>query len=107
MSPRRSRACAVSRSTPSRAPPPTTSSDCSASMPRSTDIRLAPLVLVSLFLALCLSPRVGAQGAYDYLVFAVNNDRADQLRGLLARGMDPNSVHPAGDPLLLIAARNA
>jgi len=47
-----------------------------------------------------------AQKAYDDLILAVVNDRVGELKALLARGADPNSVDPGGDPLLVIAARN-
>ena len=46
-----------------------------------------------------------AQQLYDDVIAAVNNDRAAELRGLLARGVDPNSVDPNGNPLLYTAAR--
>ena len=46
-----------------------------------------------------------AQRVYDDVIAAVNNDRAAELRGLLARGVDPNSVDPSGNPLLYTAAR--
>ena len=46
-----------------------------------------------------------AQDALDDFMIAVANDRAPQVRALLQRGIDPNSVDAAGDPALLIAAR--
>jgi ankyrin repeat protein len=46
-----------------------------------------------------------AQQLYDDVIAAVNNDRAVELRGLLARGVDPNIVDPSGNPLLYTAAR--
>jgi ankyrin repeat protein len=46
-----------------------------------------------------------AQQVYDDVIAAVNNDRAAELRGLLARGVDPDSVDPGGNPLLYTAAR--
>lgn len=42
---------------------------------------------------------------YDDFVFAVANDRVDEVKSLLARGMDPNTVDPNTDPVLLVAAR--
>jgi len=57
-------------------------------------------------LVLALAPiALSAQQIYEDLIVAVANDRADDVKRLLARGMDPNSVDPNGDPLLLIAAR--
>jgi ankyrin repeat protein len=47
-----------------------------------------------------------AQQVYEDLIVAVANDRADEVKRLVARGMDPNSVDPNGDPLLFTAARN-
>ena len=58
-------------------------------------------------LAMCmLSFALCAQGLLDDLTVAVANDRADDVKRLLARGMDPNSVDASGDTLLGIAARN-
>lgn len=60
-------------------------------------------------LLLALSLAVAASGAIagpaEDLVFAANNDRAAQARELLAKGVDPNTVDPNGDPVLVIAAR--
>lgn len=36
---------------------------------------------------------------------AVRNDRDDQVRAMLARGMDPETVGPDGNPVLVTAAR--
>lgn len=47
-----------------------------------------------------------AQQAYEDLILAVVNDRAAEVRQFLARGADPNSVDPSGEPLIVIAARN-
>ncbi|HYT96804.1 MAG TPA: ankyrin repeat domain-containing protein [Casimicrobiaceae bacterium] len=47
-----------------------------------------------------------AQQVYDDLIVAVANDRADEVKRLIARGMDASSVDPSGDPLLFTAARN-
>jgi ankyrin repeat protein len=46
-----------------------------------------------------------AQGLYDAFVQAVVTDRSDEVRALLARGIDPNTVDPNGEPVLLVAAR--
>jgi len=65
--------------------------------------RAAALVVSALVVAVAWP--AAAQPLYDDLVFAVTNDRAEQARGLLARGLDPDSVDPNGDPMLVIAAR--
>ncbi len=46
-----------------------------------------------------------AQKLYEDFVIAVTNDRASEVRSLLQRGMDPDTVDANGDPVLLIAAR--
>jgi len=56
--------------------------------------------------ALAIVPSVGAESLLDELATDVANDRADSVRRLLARGMDPNSVDANGEPMLCIAARN-
>ena len=58
---------------------------------------------LALFALGCASAR--AQALYDTFVQAVVADRSDEVKRLLARGMDPNTVDPAGDPVLLVAAR--
>ena len=50
-------------------------------------------------------PAANADQSYDTFVQAVAIDRSDQVRALLARGMDPNTLDPNGDPVLLVAAR--
>jgi ankyrin repeat protein len=50
--------------------------------------------------------RATAAELLDDLMQAVLNDRADEVKHLLARGMDPNSVNANGEPMLCIAARN-
>jgi uncharacterized protein len=47
-----------------------------------------------------------AQQVYEDLIVAVANDRADEVKRLVARGMDANSVDPNGEPLLYTAARS-
>src|SRR5207247_8136565 len=67
--------------------------------------RIGPYALfVSALLAFSpTAPR--AQALYDTFVEAVAADRSDEVRALLARGIDPNTVDPRGDPVLLVAAR--
>lgn len=45
-------------------------------------------------------------GAYDDLIAAVYRDDTDTVIDLINRGMDVNSVDPAGNTLLHVAARN-
>jgi uncharacterized protein len=65
--------------------------------------RVAALVVIALVGAIAWP--VAAQPLYDDLIFAATNDRAEQARSLLARGLDPDTVDPNGDPVLVIAAR--
>jgi ankyrin repeat protein len=57
-------------------------------------------------IALAAALPVHAQQVLDELIAAVTNDRAADVRRLLARGVDPDSVDPNGDPMLVLAARN-
>lgn len=41
----------------------------------------------------------------DEFALAAQNDRDDEVRAMLARGMDPDTVGPDGNPVLLTAAR--
>ena len=63
-------------------------------------------LFVTAILALLVTLPAQAQQALDDLIVAVTNDRVADVRSLLARGMDPNSVDPNGDPLLVLAVRN-
>ncbi|MEP6943855.1 MAG: ankyrin repeat domain-containing protein, partial [Betaproteobacteria bacterium] len=45
------------------------------------------------------------QALYDRFVQSVATDRSDDVAALLARGMDPNTVDPNGEPMLVVAAR--
>ena len=49
---------------------------------------------------------VRAQQLLDDLFIAAANDRADQVKAILARGVDPNSVDKNGDPVIVVAARS-
>ena len=67
---------------------------------------LSALVAGAAALAAAALPRpAAAQQAYEDFVFAVANDRVDQVKGLLARGIDPGTVDRNGDPALVVAAR--
>ena len=68
------------------------------------NIRL-PFHLI-LALVLGLGSAGARAGAYDDLIAAVYRDDTNAVMGLVARGMDVNSVDPAGNTLLHIAARN-
>jgi len=75
-------------------------------------MRIETLRFVACALCLLVSQLVLAaapqapQGLYDRFVQAVVADRTGEVREMLARGMDPNTVDPNGDPMLLIAARS-
>jgi len=45
------------------------------------------------------------QGLYERFVESVAIDRSDDVAALLARGMDPNTVDPNGEPMLVVASR--
>ncbi len=45
------------------------------------------------------------QSLYDRFVESVAVDRSDEVAAMLARGMDPNTVDPNGEPMLVVAAR--
>ena len=53
---------------------------------------------------LAVAPALHAALLDDFLA-AVANDRSDDVRAMLARGVDPNVVDANGDPALAIAAR--
>ena len=69
----------------------------------STDRRGALCVLFLVAAMACVP--AFAQRLYDDMTFAVANDRAGDVKALLARGVDPDIVDPNGDPLLYVAAR--
>ena len=70
------------------------------------DVRGSVAALAACALLLVLPLSADAQRVYEDVIAAVNNDRAAELATLLARGVDPNTVDPGGDPLLFIAARS-
>jgi uncharacterized protein len=67
--------------------------------------RLLVGVVIGAAIALA-SPPLRAQEIYEDFVIAVANDRVTEVRALLERGMDPDTVDPNGDPVLLLAARS-
>src|SRR5258708_30276952 len=60
--------------------------------------------LFALMLALAPSG-LRAQALYDAFIRAVTTDDVGQVRAMLARGVDPNTVDPNGEPVLVVAAR--
>jgi uncharacterized protein len=61
-------------------------------------------LILSAALAGCVA--IAHAGAYDDLIAAVYRDDTETVMGLVNRGMDVNSVDPAGNTLLHVAARN-
>jgi ankyrin repeat protein len=70
----------------------------------TTDRTRRRILLATVLVA--ASPALHAQTLLDDFVRAVADDRAEEVRRLLARGMDPDSVDARGDTMLCIAARN-
>jgi ankyrin repeat protein len=68
-------------------------------------MRIRALLGITL-IALATALPVQAQQVLDDLIVAVTNDRPAEVRRLLARGVDPDSVDRNGDPMLVLAARN-
>jgi ankyrin repeat protein len=66
-------------------------------------LRFLPVLAVA---ALVVAAPAAAQQVLEDLIVAVTNDRAADVRRLLARGMDPDTVDANGDPMLVLAARN-
>jgi ankyrin repeat protein len=62
----------------------------------------AALAIAALVIA---SPVPGAQPVPDDFVIAVVNDRAQEIRRMLAAGADPDMLDNNGDPVLVIAVR--
>ena len=52
------------------------------------------------------APALFAQNLLDDFFIAIANDRANDVRAMLVRGLDPNSVDVNGDPALVVAVRN-
>jgi len=80
--------------------------DFPRSLPVSSPMRRRVLqALAAAGLALCL-PELAFSGAYDDWFQAIKRDRADEVRSLLKRGLDPNTVdEERGDTGLIIAMR--
>jgi ankyrin repeat protein len=58
-----------------------------------------------LLLACLLASLPARADLYEDFITAVSNDRVAQVREYLARGVDPNTVGPNGEPALVLAAR--
>jgi ankyrin repeat protein len=74
----------------------------------STDRRCAIRAVVAIFFAAgCVVGGSGAlaQSVQEDLAIAVLNDRAVEVKRMLAAGADPNMVDRNGDPMIVIAAR--
>jgi len=71
-----------------------------------TDRRRALAFLLAGVIALGVCTGASAQALYDRFIQAVTLDKTEDVRAMLARGMDPNTVDPNGDPVLLVAARS-
>jgi ankyrin repeat protein len=65
-------------------------------------MRFVVTLLAGLCLSLCLAPRAQA-GSYEDFFSAIERDDARGVTALLARGFDPNSHGPDGQPGLLLA----
>jgi len=63
------------------------------------------VTLFALTLAALAPTGAQAQALYDAFIRAVTIDDAGQVRAMLARGVDPNTVDPNGEPVLVVAAR--
>jgi ankyrin repeat protein len=70
----------------------------------SNALRHAALRLLPLFFAAAVAAPASADLLDDF-VFAISNDRVSLVKELLAKGVDPNSVGPNGEPVLVMAAR--
>lgn len=70
-------------------------------------MRPDPLSLVRLLLVVAAfaAPPAFAQSLNDDFVLAAANDRADRVKSMLERGVDPNVVNVNGDTALVAAAR--
>ncbi|MCC6380563.1 MAG: ankyrin repeat domain-containing protein [Burkholderiales bacterium] len=68
----------------------------------ATDFRR---LLAAAFLAFATALPAQAQQLLDDLFIAAVNDRGDQVKSILARGVDPDSVDANGDPVIVAAAR--
>jgi len=69
------------------------------------DRRLNLLRLLAVVTACAIAAPAGAATREEDFAIAVANDRVGQVKDMLARGVDPNTVDAQGDPALVVAAR--
>ena len=69
------------------------------------DRRLSLFRMLALVFACALGAPSDAATREEDFVIAVANDRVGQVKDMLARGVDPNTVDAQGDPALVVAAR--
>lgn len=74
-------------------------------MPTDKLRRRRPIMLLAALFFCAVPGLVQAQALFERFNMAVAADRADEVAALLARGMDPDTVDPNGDPALLVASR--
>jgi hypothetical protein len=67
--------------------------------------RSAALRLLTVFAVLTAYAAPAAADMYEDFIFAISNDRVSLVKEFLAKGVDPNTVAPNGEPVLIIAAR--
>jgi len=70
----------------------------------STDrTRFATVAVAFVAMTFIVVAPAWAQALYDAFIKAVAEDRRAEVRSLLARGMDANTVDPRGEPVLVVA----
>jgi ankyrin repeat protein len=67
--------------------------------------RVCRLTGVALLALCCAGAGAPGDALYDRFIQSVAIDRSDDVAAILARGMDPNTVDPNGEPVLVVAAR--
>jgi ankyrin repeat protein len=74
---------------------------------RPRNDRRLSLFRALLLIVACVAaiPASAATREEDFAI-AVANDRVGQVKDMLARGVDPNTVDAQGDPALVVAARS-
>jgi uncharacterized protein len=61
-------------------------------------------IWILLLVGWCAAPLLWA-GAYDDFFIAIKQDNTTAVRGLLQRGLDPNTINPEGAPAVMMALR--
>src|SRR5256885_11539454 len=75
-------------------------------MRQAEQLRSLCLALLIVLGVLALPTSALAQALYERFIQAVTVDRSDEVSALLARGIDPDTVDPEGNPALVVAARS-